>query len=175
MTRRSPAVIALAAVILLPAGASASASPVGTAPHRAMASTEAAWDWPTPRPHRIVEPFRAPATRYSAGHRGIDIAAVEGTAVVAPADGVVHFAGTVVDRPVLSIRHADGVISSMEPVTASVAEGDTVSRGDEVGTVGTGGHCAGCIHLGVRVDGDNVSPLLFLGGIPRAVLLPLGR
>lgn len=175
MTRRAPAVITLASVILLSASTSATASPAETRPHAVAAATEAAWDWPTPRPHRIVEPFRAPATRYSAGHRGIDIAAVEGTAIVAPADGVVHFAGVVVDRPVLSIRHADGVISSMEPVIASVTEGDSVARGDEVGVVGTGGHCAGCIHLGVRLDGDYVSPLLFLGGIPRAVLLPLGE
>ena len=28
-----------------------------------------------------------------------------------------------------------------------------------------------CLHLGVRVDGAYVSPLLFLGGQPRAVLL----
>jgi hypothetical protein len=28
------------------------------------------------------------------------------------------------------------------------------------------------VHFGVRIDGEYVSPFLFLGGIPRAVLLP---
>jgi hypothetical protein len=43
-----------------------------------------------------------------------------------------------------------------------------------VGTVATGGHCEGsCIHFGVRLHGEYVSPLLYLAGVPRAVLLPL--
>ncbi len=44
-----------------------------------------------------------------------------------------------------------------------------------IGTVSSGGHCAaGCVHFGVRIDGEYVSPFLFLGGLPRAVLLPMG-
>ncbi len=83
-----------------------------------------------------------------------------------------HFAGFVVDRPVLSIRHGDGVISSYEPVVAVVAAGETVSRGQLVGTV-LPGHCSElCLHLGVRVHGQYVSPLNWLGGIPPSVLLP---
>ena len=83
-----------------------------------------------------------------------------------------HFAGVVVDRPVLSIDHGGGVISSYEPVLTTLVEGDVVTRGDVIGTV-LPGHCASvCVHLGVRVDGQYVSPLRFLGGIPRAILLP---
>ena len=128
------------------------------------------WSWPTRAAHVVVRPFVAPASDYGAGHRGIDLAA--GDDVLAPADGTVFFAGVVVDRGVLSIDHGDGVISSYEPVTTTLHAGDTVRRGQVIGTIDPG-HCAvRCVHFGVRVAGEYVSPLLFLGGAPRAVLLP---
>lgn len=132
-----------------------------------------AWAWPVPSPHPIVRPYVASATPYSAGHRGVDIAAAAGTEVRAPAAGVVHFAGFVVDRPVLSIRHPDGTLSSFEPVEATVDAGDPVERGQVVGVL-LAGHCTtGCVHVGARIDGEYVNPLLLLGGLPRAILLPI--
>lgn len=132
------------------------------------------WVWPVDAPHTIVREFVAPQTPYSAGHRGIDVAAPAGT-VYAPADGVVHFAGVVVDRPVLSIEQAGGVLTSFEPVVTALSEGDPVERGQVVGAV-LPGHCPSlCLHFGVRVDGEYVSPLLWLGGIERAILLPTRR
>jgi murein DD-endopeptidase MepM/ murein hydrolase activator NlpD len=134
---------------------------------------EGRWEWPVAPPHPIVRAFEAPETRYTAGHRGIDIAAEAGRPVLAPADGVVHFSGIVVDRPLVSIRVGADVIASVEPVESSVVDGDTVTRGQVIGTVGGGGHCDGrCVHLGVRLHGDYVSPMLYLGGIPLPVLLP---
>lgn len=131
------------------------------------------WSWPTDAPHVVVRPYIAPTSDYGAGHRGVDLAA--GATVLAPADGTVFFAGRVVDRGVLSIDHGGGVISSYEPVETTLAAGDAVHRGQVVGTI-DGGHCpVACLHLGVRVDGQYVSPLLFLGGVPRAVLLPTRR
>ncbi|MRG58680.1 peptidoglycan DD-metalloendopeptidase family protein [Agromyces sp. CFH 90414] len=173
---------ALAALLLpaalVPADASASAAvalPAATvlpaAPPDAVAGD---WAWPVGAPIRVLEPFRRPATRYSAGHRGIDVAATAGDPVMAAGTGVVHFAGAVAGRDVVSIDHGDGVISAIEPVTAVVAEGDVVRRGEPIGAVSAGGHCTGtCVHFGVRVDGEYVSPFLYLGGVPRAVLLPL--
>ncbi len=135
--------------------------------------TAAHWSWPVGPAHALARPFVAPATEYGAGHRGIDIRAPSGSAVRAPADGVVHFAGFVVDRPVLSISHAGGVLSSFEPVVASVAAGDHVRRGQVIGVL-LAGHCSSaCLHLGARVSGQYVNPLLFLGEVPRAVLLPV--
>lgn len=134
----------------------------------------AGWDWPVEPPVRLTEPFRAPPTPYAAGHRGIDLAASPGTPVRAAADGVVAFAGPVAGRGVLSIDHGGGVVSAIEPVEASVAVGDRVVAGAPVAVMSEGGHCeAACVHFGVRVHGEYVSPLLFLGGLPRAVLLPL--
>lgn len=129
------------------------------------------WRWPVDPPRAILRPYLAPATPYSSGHRGIDIAAPTGV-LYAPEAGVVHFAGVVVDRPVLSLRHGDGVISSFEPVIAAVAEGDRVERGQPIGSV-VPGHCSVlCVHVGVRVDGQYRSPLAWFGAIPPSVLLP---
>src|SRR5690606_24009243 len=69
----------------------------------AALAVAALWSWPTAAPHPIARPFLAPATPYASGHRGIDVRAAAGDEVHAPADGIVHFAGVVVDRPVLSI------------------------------------------------------------------------
>ena len=139
----------------------------------AAAAVAALWAWPVAAPHPIARPYLAPATPYASGHRGIDIRAEVGAEVRASADGVVHFAGMVVDRPVLSIDHGGGVLSSYEPVASALREGDAVRRGQVIGVLQTG-HCGagGCLHFGVRIHGEYVSPLLFLGGQPRAVLLP---
>ena len=132
------------------------------------------WRWPVPPPIRVVSPFRAPPTPYAAGHRGIDVQVEPGAAIVAPADGVVSFAGSVAGRGVVSIDHGAGVVSAIEPVDGVVAAGTPVAAGDLIGTVAFGGHCeARCVHFGVRVHGEYVSPFLFLGGLPRAVLLPM--
>jgi murein DD-endopeptidase MepM/ murein hydrolase activator NlpD len=155
------ALAALAAVLL----ALAAADPPRTA--------RAGWSWPVGPSHAISRPYVAPETRYGPGHRGIDIRAPAGSMVRAPADGVVRFAGFVVDRPVLSISHAGNVLSSFEPVVASVSAGDHVRRGQVIGVL-LAGHCASsCLHLGARLGGQYVNPLLFLGEVPRAVLLPV--
>ncbi len=141
---------------------------------RAPASSGAVWSWPVPSPP-IVAAFAAPSTAYSAGHRGIDLGVVAGSAVSAPDDAVVRFSGVVVDRPVVTLDHGGGVLSSYEPVEGLLPVGAPVARGAVVGTVAAGGHCDGaCLHVGVRVDGQYVSPLLYFGGVPPAVLLPLG-
>ena len=138
------------------------------------ASAVETWAWPVGPPRTIVRPYIAPATAYSAGHRGIDVTVLDGI-VTAPAPGIVHFAGTVVDRPVLSIDHGGGVISSYEPVTTTLRKGDPVARGDPIGQA-VPGHCISlCLHFGVRIDGEYVSPLSMLGQIPYAVLLPTRR
>jgi murein DD-endopeptidase MepM/ murein hydrolase activator NlpD len=133
------------------------------------------WVWPVDGPHAVIRPFVAPPSPYGRGHRGVDLLAPDGGVVRAPAGGVVHFSGFVVDRPVISIQHDDGVLSSFEPVESDLARGDRVRAGDVVGTL-VPGHCDGaCVHVGARILGQYVSPLRFLGGIPRSVLLPTRR
>lgn len=145
------------------------ALPLGPAP-----PSGARWSWPVPVPHLVVRQYLAPATPYGTGHRGIDLRAPIGTPVTAPDDGTVLFAGRVVDRGVLSIDHG-ALRSSFEPVRALVHPGEHVTRGELVAVVTAPGatHPAGVLHLGARVSDGYVSPLLLLGGLRRAVLLPL--
>ena len=130
------------------------------------------WMWPLEAPHPIVRPFVAPQTPYTSGHRGIDIAAASAATVRAPASGIVHYSGFVVDRNLISLDHGGGIISSFEPVLSALAEGAVVHRGQQIGVLQSG-HCrASCLHLGVRRNGQYVSPLNYLGGIAHSVLLP---
>ncbi len=131
---------------------------------------------PTPFPVRVLRAFAAPPQRWAAGHRGLDLATEPGVAVLAPAAGTVAVAGTVVDRGVVTVVHADGRRSSLEPVTPSVVVGQRVAAGEAVGTLsGRGWHCAdACLHWGVRQGLDYVDPLTLLPGGGPVVLLPEG-
>ncbi|MEZ3161282.1 M23 family metallopeptidase [Microbacterium sp. BWT-B31] len=134
--------------------------------------TSQAWLWPLGR-FRLVEPYVAPAHRYGPGHRGIDLEPVDSTVVRAPASGVVAFSGMVAGRGVLTIDHGDGLVTTLEPVDSTLPIATLVARGDEVATVAIGGHTRpGALHFGVRLDGEYINPMLLLGGVPRAVLLP---
>nr|WP_297425540.1 M23 family metallopeptidase [uncultured Actinotalea sp.] len=124
---------------------------------------------------RLLRAFAAPSVRWGPGHRGVDLAADVGAPVRAPADGVVVVARRVVERDVLTVLHADGLRSSLEPVDADVAVGTPVRAGQVVGRLATGGHCAGCLHWGVR-DGERyVDPLGLLDGDVVVRLLPSAR
>ncbi|WP_170024143.1 M23 family metallopeptidase [Planctomonas sp. JC2975] len=184
---RAVAVLAAAAVALASVGnpepadasgrnhATGRDAPGAHATPRSVAALPAGtWVWPFPGPHAVARGFEAPVSRYAAGHRGIDLPTNPGQLVRAPEGGTVRFAGVVVDRPTLTIATSSGVLISLEPVTTSLVAGDLVARGATVGVVATGGHCSqSCVHLGVRVAGQYVSPLRFFGGVPRAVLLPI--
>ncbi|HEU4808939.1 MAG TPA: M23 family metallopeptidase [Homoserinimonas sp.] len=165
----------LAALVVVIASTLLAASPAASATTvRQAEGASVTWVWPLDPPRMIVRPYLAPPTPYAAGHRGIDIGISPGAdaQVRSPADGVVHFAGVVVDRPVLSIRHSGGLLSSFEPVTTDLVAGAIVRRGDRVGVL-QAGHCTRpCLHFGVRLNGEYLSPLNYLGGIPHSVLLP---
>ncbi len=129
------------------------------------------WVWPGGVPE-VVTPYEQPAHDYAPGHRGVDVA-VRGSEVVAPDDGVVAFRGTVVDRPLITIDHGGGLVSTLEPVESDLSPGDAVSRGAVVGTLAEGGHTPpGALHLGARLDGEYINPLALLGALERPILLP---
>lgn len=132
------------------------------------------WGWPlSPRP-RVLRAFDPPARPWLSGHRGVDLAAASaGVPVTAPAAGTVSFAGVVVDRPVITIDHGNGLRSSFEPVASTLRTGAAVARGAVLGRV-LPGHCgrAPCLHWGVRRGRDYVNPLGFLIDLRPSVLLP---
>lgn len=132
------------------------------------------WSWPVLGNHTISRGYEAPSVFYGAGHRGIDLFAEVGEAVLAPADGVVHFVGKVVDRDLISLD-LDDTLATFEPVVSTLTEGEIVSRGQVIGTVSTSTdinyHCS-CLHMGARQGKEYLSPLAMLASIAPAVLLP---
>lgn len=135
------------------------------------------WSWPlAPRPE-VVRPFIRPATRYGAGHRGVDLGGRGGQAVLAVDDGVVSHVGVVAGRSTVTVLHASGLRSTYEPVDATVRRGQAVTRGSAIGSLAeaeSGSHCGSlaCLHLGAIRDADYLDPLELLGGT-RVRLLPL--
>jgi murein DD-endopeptidase MepM/ murein hydrolase activator NlpD len=113
--------------------------------------------WPLAGSPTVVRGFHAPASRYGPGHRGVDLTAQAGEPVLAAGAGTVMFAGTVAGRGVVSVNHPGGRRTTYEPVSATVAVGQQVSRGERIGTV-TPGHpgcpVIVCLHWGVLRGAD---------------------
>lgn len=111
------------------------------------------FDWPLqPRP-AIEQRFDKPEQNWFPGHRGVDLAATPGQAVLAAGDGVVVFAGMVAEKPVISIDHPGGLRTTYEPVQAEMPVGRRVSRGTRIGTVDPGHDgctAPACLHWGLR-------------------------
>jgi len=122
----------------------------------------------------VLRGFARPEHQWSAGHRGVDLAAQPGQPVLAAADGVVTFVGTVAGRGVVSVRHHGGWRTTYEPLSPVVTVGRPVRRGDRLGVVAaTAGHCAPrtCLHWGALLGADYRDPLTLLNH-QRPVLLP---
>ncbi|WP_242636706.1 murein hydrolase activator EnvC family protein [Myceligenerans salitolerans] len=129
-------------------------------------------------PGGVLRTFDAPESPWGAGHRGVDLAMTAGQEISSPAPGRVAFAGMVAGRGVVVVEHADGLRSSLEPVTPAVPAGTPVDAGEPVGRVAAGpGHCGRelCVHWGVRNGERYIDPLaLLLTERPAVVLLPDG-
>jgi murein DD-endopeptidase MepM/ murein hydrolase activator NlpD len=151
------------------------ATPAAGAPVTREAPPPAVFGWPLDGTPTVVRPFDPPPVPWLPGHRGVDLAASPGTTVRAAGPGVVHFAGMVAGRPVVSIDHPNGLRTTYEPVTPTVDTGQPVNRGDPIGVL-LAGHpdCAAvaCLHWGLRHGDTYLDPLSLLGRA-RVRLLPL--
>jgi murein DD-endopeptidase MepM/ murein hydrolase activator NlpD len=108
-----------------------------------------------------IDPF----TRKLAKHEGIDISARSGTTIVAPADGVVTFAGNKPGYGVtLTIDHGYGITTVYgHNSKLFVAQGKKVKRGMPISAVGSTGRSTGPhLHYEVRVNGITVDPRKFI-------------
>ncbi|MEA2974423.1 MAG: hypothetical protein QOG82_2881 [Actinomycetota bacterium] len=116
----------------------------------------------------IVDGFRPPAERWSAGNRGVEYATTSGEPVAAAADGVVAFAGQVGGQLHVVVLHADGVRTTYAFLRSiDVRRGDTVGQGQRVGTA------ADTVHFGARIGDVYVDPVLLFGdGPPEVHLVP---
>jgi murein DD-endopeptidase MepM/ murein hydrolase activator NlpD len=139
------------------------------------AAVTVAWTWPLAPDPEVVQAFHAPPTPWSAGHRGVDLAADVGQPVLSAGRGRVTFSGIVAGRGVVVVTHTAGLRTSYEPVDARAAVGTLVAAGDPVGVISAvAGHCApaACLHWGLRRGATYLDPLLLVGSGP-PVLLPL--
>lgn len=121
--------------------------------HATAAPAVTGYNWPVSAPHQVVRGFDPPETPYGPGHRGVDLGAASNTPVRAAAGGVVVFAGQVAGRGVISLAHRDGLRTTYEPVSSSVARGDQVRGGQAIGTLTSGHDCgkaASCLHWGAH-------------------------
>lgn len=124
--------------------------------------------WPCPVSHRITSGFGlrdVPMAGASANHRGIDIGAPSGSAIVAAASGRVttstynYSAGNYI-----VVSHGNGVSTVyMHASALYVSEGEMVAQGQKIAAVGSTGYSTGPhLHFGVIVNGSYVNPLNYV-------------
>jgi murein DD-endopeptidase MepM/ murein hydrolase activator NlpD len=125
--------------------------------------------WPTPSSVNITSPFGKrmhPVLGYARMHAGIDIGAGYGASILASNNGTVRLAGwqggygnTVI------IDHGGGITSLYGHCSyLLVKEGQKVKIGEIIAKVGSTGISTGPhAHFEIRVNGDPVDPLNYLG------------
>ena len=121
-------------------------------------------------------PFGMPVKssfRYTSGfgmrwgrlHAGTDMAAPAGTAIYAPADGVVTEAGWVSGYGrLIKIQHEFGIETRYGHLSAmKVSKGQRVSRGERIGDMGNSGRSTGPhLHYEIRVDDKPIDPMIYI-------------
>ena len=103
--------------------------------------------------------------RPGGGHSGMDIAAADGTPVLAPAAGVVTLADDLyITGGTVLLDHGHGVSSNFLHLSRiDVDVGDTVEQGETIGAVGATGRATGPhLHWGMNWFDVRVDPLLVL-------------
>jgi murein DD-endopeptidase MepM/ murein hydrolase activator NlpD len=108
-----------------------------------------------------IDPFNGEG----AFHCGVDISAVVGQPVIAPADGTVEFADFLggYGRAVM-VNHGHGITTRYGHLASfSVAAGQYIHRGDTIGYVGLSGRSTGPhLHYEVRINETPVNPYKYL-------------
>lgn len=126
--------------------------------------------WPCPASTRITSNFgkrNSPGGIGSTYHKGIDIGAPAGSAILAALDGtVVKSSYNMASGNYIMIDHGGGIITIyMHGLNNSrkVKAGDKVKKGQTIMGVGSTGYSTGNhLHFEVRVNGTSVNPLKYL-------------
>lgn len=134
-----------------------------------------------PVPGAVLEAFVEPEHAYAPGHRGVDLVVAAGDPVHAAAGGEVTFAGRTAAGPWVSVRHADGIVTSYGALEdIHVAAGNAVTRGQILGTA-SGSHAPDVLrpepglHWSARRGEAYLDPLTLLEApLPRPTLVGEG-
>lgn len=126
------------------------------------------WYWPLPGIYKLTSLFgnrKDPFTGRPANHTGIDIPAAYGTKIYAAQNGVVTTVGTNRNHSYgyyCIISHANGratLYAHMNKIP-SVKVGETVSKGQFIGYVGSTGRSTGPhLHFEMRINGSRTDAL----------------
>ena len=106
-----------------------------------------------------------PIDGHHAHHKGLDIAAAEGTTIKAMQEGTVTFSGTKGGYGnVVIVDHGNGLETRYAHCAQlDVRVGQRVVAGSPIATVGSTGRSTGPhLHFEVRKDGEAVNPMTFL-------------
>lgn len=124
--------------------------------------------WPAPSFTRISDEYgnrMHPTLGVNKFHNGIDLAAPNGSPILAAYDGdVVAASYSSSMGNYIMLDHGDDLYTIyMHASALYVSKGDTVSRGDKIAAVGSTGRSTGPhLHFSVRLNGSYVSPWNYL-------------
>ena len=123
--------------------------------------------------------FEAAYAGFAHFHTGLDLAVPLGTPVFAAADGVALLAGAMTDQNgdlvgygnYVILQHGDGLRTLYAHLmTWAVKPGDSVTRGQLIGLVGSSGNSTGPhTHFEVRVDNSPIDPAQFFSAAKHEV------
>ena len=173
---RSPSKWAVIATISTTAFLSGLSLPT-TANNTKSGAGSSAWISPLPGVRPILTAFNPQGKRGSgappATHMGVDFLATFGEEIRAPMGGLITFAGTVNEIPIVVLTHHDQLVlrrTTYLPATTDLPIGYPVMQGANFARVAPIFHCARpCLHWGERIGKRYANPMKHLG---RAVLLP---
>lgn len=117
---------------------------------------------------RVTSPFghrSSPTAGASTYHQGVDLAIAAGSPVYAAAAGKVVSTGyNSVEGNNITVNHGNGLVTKYKHLSKIyVSAGQSVSRGQNIGAVGSTGVSTGPhLHFEVRVNGTAVNPLSYL-------------
>ena len=120
--------------------------------------------------HEVNSPFglrKLPWEKAGRLHAGVDIAASNGTSVVATTDGVVMKTGVSSSYGrYVEVAHGSGLTSFYAHLSSTlpdVTPGTPVGEGEKIAVIGTTGHSTGPhLHFEIRKDGLTMNPSVFM-------------
>ncbi|MGZ4617681.1 MAG: M23 family metallopeptidase [Frankiaceae bacterium] len=158
-SRLRAVVVALSALAVLLA-----VWPVRWARAASPRQTGAGWKAPLTGRLTVTRPFVPPLSPFGPGHRGVDLAALPGTAIRSAGTGTVRFAASLAGRGVVVVGSGE-IRTTYEPVRATVRVGQRVQAGDIIAFLDPG-HlgcpAAACLHWGALRGRVYLDPLTLL-------------